>query len=149
MKLSKALKLKNKKINEYNSLIIKMVTNNSYDIDINKVYNSKELYKEVTIKMNELIQLKTEIHTTSEPIRSLIFRLSELKNLLINTERLDTSEGIVKKSNYRGEISSISTLSVDINELEKEELIKGIQEEIENIQDHIDIFNATTELVGY
>jgi hypothetical protein len=33
VKLSKALKLKNKKVNEYNNLVSKMVNHNSYDVD--------------------------------------------------------------------------------------------------------------------
>jgi hypothetical protein len=148
MKLSKALKLKNKKISEYNTLISKMPLYNSYDVDCKKVYNSKKLYSETLDKMQDLIKFKAAIHSTSDPIRTDIFRLGELKNLINYVNRLDTREGIVKESNYRGE-PSVITLWVDFTELEKVALIQSIQEEIEEIQDKIDTFNAVTELVGY
>jgi len=147
MKLSKALKLKNKKVNEYNNLVTKMVSHNSYDIDTNQTYNSTELYMEVIDKREDLIKFKTAIHLTSEPIRENIFRLGEYKNLLMNLNRLNTTEGVVKSRGY-GE-SDKSIYACSINELQKVEMMEWYQNAIENIQDEIDVFNATTELVGY
>jgi hypothetical protein len=147
MKLSKALKLKNKKVNEYNNLVSKMVNHNSYDVDTKQTYNSTELYLEVIDKREDLIKFKTAIHLTSEPIREKIFRIGEYKNLLINLNRLSTTEGVVKSRGY-GE-SDKSTYACSINELQKVEMMEWYQNEIENIQDEIDTFNATTELVGY
>ena len=147
MKLSKALKLKNKKVNEYNNLVTKMVNHNSYDIDTKKVYNSTALYMEAIIKRDDLIKFKTAIHLTSEPIREKIFRMGEYKNLLMNLNRLNTTEGVVKSRGY-GE-SDKSTYACSINEEQKVEMMWWYQNEIENIQDDIDTFNATTELVGY
>ena len=147
MKLSKALKLKNKKVNEYNNLVSKMVNHNSYDVDTKQTYNSTELYLEVIDKREDLIKFKTTIHLTSEPIREKIFRIGEYKNLLINLNRLSTTEGVVKSRGY-GE-SDKSTYACSINEMQKVEMMEWYQNEIENIQDEIDTFNATTELVGY
>jgi hypothetical protein len=147
MKLSKALKLKNKKVTDYNNTVTKMVSYNSYDIDTKQSYNSTELYMEVIDKREDLIKFKTAIHLTSEPIREKIFRLGEYKNLLINLNRLSTTEGVVKSRGY-GE-SDKSTYACSINELQKVEMMDWYQTEIENIQDEIDVFNATTELVGY
>lgn len=147
MKLSKALKLKNKKINEYNNLVTKMVSYNSYDTDTKKTYNSAELYKEVIVKQDDLIKFKTAIHLTSEPIREKIFRLGELKNLLMNLSRLNTAEGKVKSRGY-GE-SDVSIYACDINEETKVQMIEAYQNEVEEIQDEIDAFNATTDLKGY
>lgn len=147
MKLSKALKLKNKKVNEYNNLVSKMVNHNSYDIDTKQIYNSTELYLEVFNKQEDLIKFKTAIHLTSEPIRENIFRMGEYKNLLMNLNRLSTTEGVVKSRGY-GE-SDKSTYACSINELQKVEMMEWYQNAIETIQDEIDTFNATTELVGY
>lgn len=147
MKLSKALKLKNKKVNEYNNLVNKMINHNSYDIDTKKVYNSYSLYMSVIDAREDLIKFKTAIHLTSEPIREKIFRLGEYKNLLMNLNRLNTTEGVVKSRGY-GE-SDKSTYACSINEEQKVEMMEWYQNEIENIQDDIDTFNATTELVGY
>lgn len=147
MKLSKALKLKNKKINEYNTLVNRMISCNSYDTDTKKIYNAADLYLEVLKKQDDLIKFKTAIHLTSEPIREKIFRLGELKNFLMNLNRLNTAEGKVKSRGY-GE-SDISIYACDINEVSKVQLIESYQNEIEEIQDEIDTFNATTELKGY
>lgn len=147
MKLSKALKLKNKKVNEYNNLVSKMVNHNSYDIDTKQVYNSEVLYMLAIDAREDLIKFKTAIHLTSEPIREKIFRLGELKNFLMNLNRLSTAEGVVKSRGY-GE-SDKSTYACGINEEQKVKKIESLQTEIEDIQDEIDAFNATTELVGY
>ena len=147
MKLSKALKLKNKKVNEYNNLITKMVSHNSYDIDTKKVYNSQSLYMSAIDAREDLIKFKTTIHLTSEPIREKIFRMGEYKNLLMNLNRLNTTEGVVKSRGY-GE-SDKSTYACSINEEKKVEMMEWYQNAIETIQDEIDVFNATTELVGY
>jgi hypothetical protein len=147
MKLSKALKLKNKKVTDYNNTVTKMVSYNSYDVDTKQSYNSTELYMEVIDKREDLIKFKTAIHLTSEPIREKIFRLGEYKNLLMNLNRLSTTEGVVKGRGY-GEFDK-STYACSINELQKVEMMEWYQTEIENIQDEIDVFNATTELKGY
>jgi hypothetical protein len=146
MKLSKALKLKNKKVTDYNNTITKMVSHNSYDVERKKVYDSKLLLEESLNKMEDLIKFKAAIHNTSEPIREKIFRLGELKNFIMNLNRLSTSEGKTR-SGYNSDVVSI--FACDIDELEKVKLIETTQNAIETIQDEIDIFNATTELVGY
>lgn len=147
MKLAKALKVKNKKVNEYNNLVNKMVSHNSYDTDSKRFYDSKELLEEVFAKREDLVKFKTAIHLTTEPIRNKIFDLAELKNLLMNLNRLSTTEGKVKSRGY-GE-SDISLYACSINEIEKVKLMESIQNEIEELQDEIDIFNATTDLKGY
>jgi hypothetical protein len=147
MKLSKALKLKNKKVTDYNNTVTKMISVNSYDITSKRYYDTKKLLEEVIVKRDDLIKFKTAIHTTSEPIREKIFRLGELKNLLMNFNRLSTNEGVIKSRGYGTE--EVTTYKCTINELEKVALIESIQTEIEDIQDDIDVFNATTELKGY
>lgn len=147
MNLAKALKLKNKKLSEYNKTIQKMRAYNSYDVDSKKVYNSKELMTQAEAQLNDYVALKTAIHLTSEPIRSKIFRLGELKSFLSNITNMSTTEGIVKSSSYSS--TTTSTYAVDITEEEKEAKLKVIQDEIEAIQDEIDTFNALTSIVGY
>lgn len=148
MKLSKALKLKNKKVTEYNDAKSKMVVHNSYDIDSNKIYNAKDKLGTAKLKLDDLVKFKTAIHKTSEPIREKIFRLSELKTFISSLNMLSTVEGVVKSSNYGGS-ASVATYKADINEVEKVKLIQSTQDEIDSIQDEIDIFNATTDLAGY
>lgn len=147
MKLSKALKLKNKKINEYNKTVDRMLTCNSYDVDSKKLYNAHDLYRTAVTLRNDLAKFKTAIHQSTAPIRHLIFELSELKSFLSRLNHLDTTEGIVKSRGY-GSVES-SKYDCDIKEETKEELINNLQEQIEIIQEEIDSFNATTDLTGY
>lgn len=147
MNLSKALKLKNKKVTEQSETLNLLLRSNSYDVDSKKIYNSKELLEKYEKQVNDLVKLKTAIHLTSEPIRSKIFMLSELKASLTRLGSLDTLEGTVKQTTYAG--NSAITYKVDIDELTKQQIIKQYQDDIERIQDEIDVFNATTELKGY
>ena len=146
MKLAKALKLKNKKLKEYKSTLMKVIQNNSYDIDNKSIYNSTDLYNEAVAMLGDYLNLKTAIHTTSEPIRLKIFQLGELKSLLNTVNGLDTKSG-VHKEGYR-EVT-LRTYEASITEEEKNAKVKNIEDSIELIQDEIDTFNATTELVGY
>jgi len=147
MNLAKALKLKNKKLSEYNKTVQKMRAYNSYDVDSKKVYNSKELMAQAEAQLNDYVALKSAIHSTSEPIRAKIFRLGELKSFLTNISSMSTTEGIVKSNSYNS--TSTFTYAVDVTEEEKEAKVKLIQDEIEAIQDEIDAFNALTSIVGY
>ena len=146
MRLSKALKLKNKKLKEYKSTLMKVVQNNSYDVDNKPIYNSYNLYNEAKGMLADYLDLKTAIHTTSEPIRLKIFQLGELKSLLNTVNGLDTKSGVYKEG-YR-EVT-LRTYESSITEEEKASKVKTIEDTIELLQDEIDTFNATTELVGY
>ena len=147
MKLAKALKLKNKLLKEYNVTLSRTISSNCYDVDTQKVYNSAVLLQEAIAQRDRYVTLKAAIHSTSEPIRKKIFELGELKSFLSKFESLTTREGIVKDSNYNG--TTVKTYAADISEQSKQEIIKSLEESIENIQEEIDSFNATTDLVGF
>ena len=97
MKLAKALKLKNKKLKEYKSTLMKVIQHNSYDVDNKPIYNSAELLEEAKILMADYLKLKSAIHFTSEPIRFNIFELGELKSLMNTIGNLDTKSGDILK----------------------------------------------------
>ena len=144
MKIAKALKLKNKMVAEYTDLLNKIVSSNSSDKSAKKNYNSKELYEQVMDAQEEIIRLKTAIHKASAPVRSKIFAIGEVKNLLNHFNRMSTVEGIVKNRGYSA--ATEDEFVVDFNEAEKVALIKYFQECIENLQEDLDSFNATTEV---
>jgi len=150
MKLSKALKVKGKKLKEYQTALSRAVSNNSYDVDTkaNKIYDSKELLAKSQDLLNDYVAFKAAIHNTSAPIRSKIFRLGELKSFLDHINDMSTVTGIHKSGSY-SRTSVINTYKADISETEKNDLIKLLEDEIEEIQEEIDAFNATTDLVGY
>mgnify|MGYP003342655788 CR=1 FL=1 len=127
MKLAKALKLKNKKLKEYKSTLMKVIQHNSYDIDNKPIYNSIDLYNEAVEQLKDYLELKTAIHTSSEPIRFKIFQLGELKSLLNTVNGLDTKSGVYKEG-YR-EIT-LSTYESSITEEEKNTKVKNLENTI-------------------
>ena len=146
MKLAKALKLKNKKLKEYKSTLMKVIQHNSYDVDNKSIYDATNLYNEAVELLKDYLELKTAIHTSSEPIRFKIFQLGEVKSLLNAINGLDTKSGVYKEG-YR-EVT-LRTYESSITEEEKSLKVKTLENTIELLQDEIDTFNATTDLVGY
>ena len=146
MKLAKALKLKNKKLKEYKSTLMKVIQHNSYDVDNKSIYDATNLYNEAVELLKDYLELKTAIHISSEPIRFKIFQLGEVKSLLNAINGLDTKSGVYKEG-YR-EVT-LRTYESSITEEEKALKVKTLENTIELLQDEIDTFNATTDLVGY
>ncbi len=142
MNLAKALKVKNKKIAEYNKTLQKVMAYNSYEVSSKKDYNAKELLQLAETQLSEYVALKTAIHAASQPVRDKIFLIGELKSLLGRIQGLSTNEGTVK-DRYSSETL---TYASDITLLEKDAKIEALEKQIEEIQDALDYFNATTEV---
>ena len=142
MNLAKALKVKNKKLAEYNKTLQKVMAYNSYEISSKKDYNAKELLQLAEKQLLQYVDLKTKIHAASQPVRDKIFLIGELKSLLGRIQGLSTNEGTVK-NRYSDDVS---TYASDITLLEKDAKIDELEKQIEELQDALDYFNATTEV---
>ena len=148
MKLAKALKLKNKKLSDYRDALKKAIAYNSHDERATVHYDSKEELDKAFSLLNDYIAFKTAIHLSTNPIRALIFELGELKSLLSSLSSMSTQEGPYR-SGYSSSAGEDTVKVCKINELEKEEMLNNIKTQIDEIQDEIDLFNATTDLSGY
>ena len=142
MNLAKALKVKNKKLADYNKTLQKVVAYNSYDVTSKKDYNAKNLLQQAEVQVQEYVDFKTAIHKASEPVRHKIFMIGELKAYLSRIHSLSTTEGLVR-DRYSSEGA---TYAADINQLEKDAKIEELETAIESLQDELDYFNATTEI---
>lgn len=142
MNLAKALKVKNKKIAEYNKTLQKVMAYNSYDVTSKKDYDAKALLELAETQLQQYVDFKTAIHKASEPVRHKIFMIGELKSLLSRIQSLSTTEGVYK-DRYAPEGS---TFACDITQLEKDAKIEELETVIESLQDELDYFNATTEI---
>ena len=136
--IAQALKYKARLLKEYKQILTNIVNENSKPAGSIRYYNVKDLLKEATSKLEELVSLKVKIHRASDPVRDKIFQLSELKSLLQNLSGLDVFEG--KKSDYSS--SERVPYDVQINQEEKNNFLKQFQNAINNIQDELDVFNA-------
>jgi len=142
MNIAKALKEKNKKVGVIKELNSKIVQNNSIPKGDEREYDIDVLIKEVIEESRSLAELKTKIHTASQPIRSKIFLLSELKSQVASLKKVPTKNGI-DRGGYRAETIEL-TSQVKAKDLEA--IIKNLEKEIDAIQEELEKFNHATEI---
>jgi hypothetical protein len=140
MKLSKALKLKNKLVADINDTMSYILRNNSQEVTTPRAYSVKEKLKEVETKTAQLVELKASIHKANLPVWDKVFRMSELKGQLAKLKHLDTTERAESPSGVRAAVTA------EVTEAEKDQLVKQLQEAIEALQDQLDHHNHTTEV---
>jgi hypothetical protein len=138
MKLSKALKLKNKLVSEINAAMSYVKMYNSMEEGTPKAYPVKEKLEEVNSKTNELVELKTKIHMANAPVWEKIFRLSEVKSIMSNLKSLNTETKLASPSGYREAVTAEITLA------EKDAIMKELEAEVEALQEILDQHNHAT-----
>jgi len=144
MNLTKALKHKKKLVKQIDEMFIRFQKYNSQPADqVGTGYNPEEAYTKWISLTNELVDLKTKIQNANAPIAGKIFRLGEVKNLISRIRGLDTKSGMVR-DRYRNEESITYVAYMDL--FTKDNLIKGWEEEIEQLQEEIEAFNAITKI---
>ena len=142
MTISQALKEKNKKLAKISSVFSKISSYNSRVIGSESVYDLDKLWDEYNRLIAELIDLKTKIHKASEPVRSDIFALSELKTKIRSISGLSTQAG-PQRNAYS---SDIIQMTAHFDTLWKDSQIESIQTLIDTIQEKLDLFNHTTSI---
>jgi hypothetical protein len=142
MTIAQALKEKNKKVATLQVLWDRLNKNNSVLEGNRRSYDPVELMKQIDAELETLVDLKTRIHNASTPVRSQIFRMSELKNKVLKMKYLDTSEGPVRDK-YEGTVTKRQAI-VLAEQVDK--LIETAQQEIETIQEELDKFNFATHI---
>ena len=146
MKLSKALKVKNRLIAEVRTLHDRMRNNNSYDERNEPAYNSGEVSKELEIKIGDLVELKARISCANAPIYSAIFRMSELKGMIISRKGMPTKAGVFDGGGWGEEKPIRVTYKATLDQRRVDELQEGITAEIDKLQDQVDAHNASTDI---
>src|ERR1700748_2688665 len=139
MNIKTALKRKNKlagliaeefqKISTYNSII----EGNERPYSINSILQNWQKLSQ------ELVELKTAIHKANTPCFDKIFLLSELKGQIKQLRGLDCQSGKIEDRYRSSQIEIIKTVEITI--VEKDYLIKSLEEKIENIHEELDNFN--------
>jgi hypothetical protein len=142
MTIAQALKEKNKKVATLHVLWDRLNKNNSVLDGNRRSYDPVELMKQIEAELDALVDLKTRIHNASSPVRSQIFRMSELKNKTLKMKYLDTSEGPVRDK-YEGTVTRRQAV-IQAEQVDK--LVEAAQQEIETIQEELDKFNLATHI---
>jgi hypothetical protein len=145
MNIKKALKEKNRLVKEILDLHTRVATYNSVEVGNVRPYSAKESMELLNQKSNELVELKTKIHRANDLVYQHIFRLSELKSMIARIKNLDCNEGIVQDYYSRNrEIPAVKETEISI--IERDEMVKHMEGQIEEIQDILDNHNQITEI---
>ena len=140
MNLAKALKLKNRLIQNINELQSEVQRNNSYREDgIRKIDTHKSM-EDLVAATEKLIKLKISIFVASTPMRENILRLGELKSRIQFLKGINTTEGYV--DNYDGK--TLYSVEYDVSYIKNE--VKTCESLIDELQEELDKFNHTTEI---
>jgi hypothetical protein len=145
MTVKQALKLKNKLVKEITEELQKAQSYNSVEMGSNRPYSSSESLEKVSTLTNELIELKTKIHQANSPVYDKIFRLSELKSLVSKIKVLNCTEG-TSTDYYSRRSENPPVMTSEISIVERDGMVKIMEDEIESIQDELDTHNALTQI---
>jgi hypothetical protein len=145
MTIKQALKKKNLLVKEILDLHTRVATYNSVEVGNVRPYSAKESMELLHQKSNELVELKTKIHTANAPVYKYIFRLSELKSMIARIKNLDCNEGIVQDY-YSRNRETPTVKETEISIVERDNMIKDMETAIESIQDVLDNHNQITEI---
>jgi hypothetical protein len=145
MTIKQGLKKKNQLVKEILDLHARVATYNSVEVGNVRPYSAKESMELLNQKSNELVELKTKIHRANAPIYHHIFRLSELKSTIARIKNLDCNEGIVQDY-YSRNRETPAVKETEISIVERDEMVKYMECQIEEIQDILDNHNQITQI---
>jgi hypothetical protein len=145
MNIKKALKEKNRLVKEIQDLQLRVATYNSIEVGNKRPYSVRESMELLNEKSNELVELKTKIHVANAPIYGYIFRLSELKSMITRIKNLDCNEGTVQDYYSRNRETPL-VKEAEISIVERDDMIKHMEGQIEEIQDILDNHNQITQI---
>jgi len=146
MTIKQALKYKNKLVSKMNIEFNKAHQYNSIEDGEKRPYSASDALSKYFELSNELVELKTKLHKANAEVYDKIFLLSELKSRISKLQILDCSEGKVSDrfSRIHGEAPTVKTVQITI--LERDALVQEIELKIEEVQEELDLHNATTEI---
>ena len=129
MNVKKALKEKNRLVKEIQELYTRLSQYNSVEVGNVRPYSPKDMLEQINEKSNELVELKTNIHKST---------ISRLKSL-------DCTEG-VSTDYYSRNRENPPVKTSEISVVERDEMVKFMEGQIEDLQDILDNHNQNTEI---
>lgn len=143
MKLSKALRLKNRIAGEVRVLQNRIRRHNSHDARNTPVWDVVELKREMEAKVETLTKLKVAISTANGPILERIHKMEEIKGLLSFWEDVDTKQGLVFREYGDAEPR---TFEATFTEKDIATFVAALKEELEDLQDDLAAHNIATNV---
>jgi hypothetical protein len=142
MNVKQALKAKNKLTARINELYSLAKSYNSIEEGNPRRYSVIGLLNEANELTKELVDLKVKIHSANQTVYDKIFLMAELKGRVKQLKSISCEEG--KVTERYGSVQSVKEVELDITQ--RDALIKQLETEIEQLQDELDIHNATTNI---
>jgi hypothetical protein len=144
MTIKQALKQKNKLVKNIAENTKLMQQFNSTEVGNQRPYSTVVLYNQIQRETQELASLKAKIHIANTPVMEDIFWMSEMKSIITNLKKMECVEGKSNRDRYRMESELVMTSEISL--VSRNQEIKMLEGKIEEIQDKLDVFNATTEI---
>lgn len=144
MNIKQGLKEKNKLVKRIAENTKLMQDYNTIEVGNTRPYSSLELKGIIIRDRKKLSELKAKIHIANTPVLEEIFYMAELKSMIQSLKKMDCTEGKSNRDRYRMESEMILTSEISI--VNKNQTIKDLERQIDEIQDKLDIFNSNTEI---
>ncbi len=145
--ISKLLKAKNRVASEITRTKAKIKQHNSYlvdkDIPVNEVdiqVDVRSLNNDLAMLINKLVTIKSLINKANVNVADKIYRLAEVKGMIVFYEGMDCDEGRVDNY-YTRDTNNVKRCQIKLSE--KENLVKKLILQCEELQDELDEFNAS------
>ena len=145
MTLSKALKQKNRLASELKIQEDIFKRENSRTITSTSKVQPKDVYDNIGKLKHELSQIKSAILIASAPIQEKIIHIGELRGLISLIKSVSKQDGEIASHSY-GREPLKETYTAFMTEGMADDETKKIQKQIDQLQDEIDAFNATTKI---
>lgn len=145
MNIAKALKVKNRLVGQIAKQQEIIQRENSRRNDNPSTVDAKAEYLKLLQLKSELIELKAKISAASVPVFGNVIKLQELKVLVNFLRGLPVREGIEKIAYGHNTVVDY-TWTCFMNQNQKDMEIATFEQQINNLQDEIDTFNAVTSI---
>jgi len=148
--LAKALKVKNRLAGKLKDLQDKATKFNVTDAQkqVFRTINLTEIWAELESTRDKLIDLKGKIAVATAGIAAKLQEMAEYKSQVTFFERLPVEEGVTEPP--YGYNSTVPFQPVEIksyiDEANRQSQIQFFKKRIEDLQDEVDTFNATTQI---
>jgi hypothetical protein len=142
MNVKQGLKQKNKLVTDLKAQYQILQKYNSIEEGNPRRYSMRDTLDKINQLTNDLVNLKAQIHKANQPVYGQIFLMSELKGMVKELKKIPTEEG---KSSDRYS-SVVSVKEVELNIVDIQNYVIGLEAQIEELQDKLDIHNATAEI---
>lgn len=146
MKIAKALKIKNRLAGELNRIKALIERENSQLLANFNENKMKELSESFYNTKADLIRLKAKIQMKTAPISEKLIAIAETKDEMSFFQSLDTKDGESIVTRYGAEPNT-TVYKAYYTQDDVDKKVVEIQAQIDNLQDEIDEYNATTSIL--